>query len=195
MEAIHVTGGMQLRAAFRFFFAAAFLSAMLFLSVASAEEKDRPAAPIPGLTWVFSARVDVSPAIEQGLINGGKTRFIPIIGGEVYGPRLSGVVLDGGGDWQIIRPGGLTDIEARYFIQADDGTVIGVHNVGVRVADEATIDKLAAGEFVSADQYYFRAQPRFTLTDGEHDWMKRHVFIARGTRFPDRVIIDFYLVE
>lgn len=164
-------------------------------SGAGAQDATGPAAPKPQLEWAFSVRVEVDPAIEQGDIDGGITRFIPIVGGEVYGPRLSGTVMRGGGDWQVIRKGGLTDIEARYFLKAEDGTVIEVHNPGVRVADEATIEKLRIGEPVAQDSYYFRTQPRFRVADGPHHWLERQVFVARGVRFPDRVIIDFYTVE
>ncbi len=162
---------------------------------AAAQDRTGPAAPRPELEWVFSVRVEVDPAIEQGEIDGGVSRFIPITGGEVYGPRLSGTVLPGGGDWQVIRKRGLSDIEARYFLKAEDGTVIEVHNPGVRVADEATIEKLRIGEPVPQDSYYFRTQPRFRVAEGPHQWLERQVFVARGVRFPDRVIIDFYSVE
>ncbi|WP_317151538.1 DUF3237 domain-containing protein [Sphingopyxis indica] len=164
-------------------------------SGAAAQGQSGPVAPMPELKWVFAVRVEVGPTIEQGEIDGGAARFIPITGGQVYGPRLKGTVLPGGGDWQVIRNDGLTDIEARYFLKAEDGTVIEVHNPGVRVADEATIEKLRIGEPVEQESYYFRTQPRFRVADGPHQWLERQVFVARGVRFPDRVIIDFYSVE
>lgn len=170
----------------------------LLFSPAIAAGQDAPAGPAaeqPGLTWVFSVNVEVDPAIEQGTVDGGMTRFIPITGGRVYGPRLQGQVLSAGGDWQVIREGGLTQIEARYFLRSSDGAVIEVHNPGVRVADEETIGKLARGELVPQDSYYFRTQPRFRVAGGAYDWMNRHVFVARGVRLPDRVVIDFYMVE
>ena len=177
----------------------AMLAAGTLLTSPAASQSQRgpaaPAAPMPELQWVFSVDVEVDPAIEQGEINGGTTRFIPIKGGKLYGPRLQGEVLEGGGDWQTIRHGGLTDIEARYFLKATDGTVIEVHNPGVRVADEETTGKLARGESVPQDSYYFRTQPRFRVSPGPHEWMARYVFIARGVRLPDRVIIDYYIVE
>jgi hypothetical protein len=45
---------------------------------------------------------------------------------------LKGTVLPGGGDWQTIMPGGLTKVEARYFLKSADGTVIEITNPGVR---------------------------------------------------------------
>jgi hypothetical protein len=66
----------------------------------------QPAAPAPGLSFAFSIRVEVAPPVEQGEIDGARQRFIPITGGTVSGPRLTGKVLPGGGDWQAIHPGG-----------------------------------------------------------------------------------------
>jgi hypothetical protein len=30
---------------------------------------------------------------------------------------------------------------------------------------------------------------------GPHEWLRRKVFVARGIRKPDSVVIDFYTVE
>ncbi|HTQ35442.1 MAG TPA: DUF3237 domain-containing protein [Steroidobacteraceae bacterium] len=157
--------------------------------------RNGPAAPTPGLTHVFSLRGELAPPVEQGEIDGGRRRFIPITGGKVYGPLLAGIVRPGGGDWQTVLPGGLTDVLARYFIEAEDGTVIGVTNTGVRTATPEVIDRLTRGLEVPPDQYYFRATPRFEVRPGPHDWLRRHVFVARGIRRPDHVIADFYRVD
>lgn len=149
----------------------------------------------PALEYAFTATVQVAPAIEQGQVGGGRKRFIAITGGKVEGPMLTGEVLPGGGDWQIIEGGGLTQIEARYFLKAADGTVIEVTNPGVRVADPAVIEKLSRGEDVSPDAYYFRTTPRFSVSDGRHGWLRRAVFVARGVRRPDKVLIEFYVVR
>ena len=86
-------------------------------------------------------------------------------------------------------------VEARYFLKAADGTVIEVTNPGVRVAEPAVIERLAKGEEVDPSAYYFRTTPRFTVQAGAHDWLRRNAFVARGSRQPDRVLIDFYVVK
>lgn len=154
-----------------------------------------PDAPAPTLTFAFSIRVEVDPPIEQGEFDGARQRFIPITGGTVSGPMLNGVVLPGGGDWQAIHPGGLASILARYFLKADDGTVIAIEHPGVRVATPEVTEQLAKGEPVSPDAYYFRGTPRFEVEDGPHAWMRRKVFVGRGIRRPDHVVIDVYVVE
>lgn len=154
-----------------------------------------PSAPAPTLTYAFSVRVELAPPVEQGTVEGGRKRFIPITGGTVSGPRLTGTVLPGGGDWQVIMPDGLTHIEARYFLRATDGTVIEVTNPGVRTATPPVIERLAKGEDVDPSLYYFRTTPRFAVAAGPHDWLRRQVFVARGIRRPTHVVIDFYTVE
>lgn len=154
-----------------------------------------PSAPPPGLAFAFSARVQIAPPVERGQVDGGRARFIAITGGRIVGPRLNGIVLPGGGDWQTILPGGVTRVLARYFLRAEDGTVIGIENPGVRVASEAVTARLAQDEPVEPDAYYFRTTPRFEVAEGPHAWLARTVFVARGIRRPDHVIIDFYSVE
>jgi hypothetical protein len=154
-----------------------------------------PAAPAPQLTHVFSLRGELAPPLEYGQIEGLRKRFIPVTGGTVSGPRLQGRVLPGGGDWQSIGADGLSHVHARYSIQADDGTVIGVTNAGVRTASAAVMEKLVAGIEVGPDEYYFRTSPAFEVAAGPHEWLRRHLFVARGIRKPDHVIVDFYLVE
>ena len=144
---------------------------------------------------MFSVKAQLAPPVEQGEIDDKRHRFIGITGGSVYGPEMQGTVLPGGGDWQTIANDGLTEVLARYSLKTDDGTVIAIVNAGVRTASPEVIDKLAKGEAVPADAYYFRTAATFTVRAGPHDWLRRKVFVARGIRNPDHVIIDFYRVD
>ena len=149
----------------------------------------------PRLTPVFTVRVEIAPAVEQGEIDGGRRRFIAITGGTITGPRLTGTVLAGGGDWQTIYPGGFTRVEARYFLKAADGTVIGIHNPGVRVASAAVTERMARGQAVDPSAYYFRTSPVFDPPPGQHQWLREKTFVGRGIRMPDHVLIEIFAVE
>ena len=161
----------------------------------TASASAQQAASPPTLEYAFSARVELAPPVEQGTVDGARKRFIPITGGTVSGPMLTGTVLAGGGDWQSILPGGLTRVEAHYFLKAADGTVIEVTNPGLRVASAEVTEQLAKGLPVDPSAYYFRTTPRFAVPAGAHEWMARSVFVARGVRRPDHVVIDFYVVR
>lgn len=153
----------------------------------------RPA--VPGLDFVFEAVVTLGPPLEMGEADGGRRRFVPITGGRVSGPRLSGVVLPGGGDRQDIGRDGVTAIRARYLLRAADGAVIGVDNPGVRVASPEVITRLTAGEDLDPALYYFRTTPNFDVEPGgPHDWMRRSVFVCQGVRHPATVALRFFRV-
>ncbi len=158
---------------------------------ASAAAQPQP----PQLAFVFSARITLAAPVEQGTVDGKRLRFIAITGGTVSGARLTGTVLPGGGDWQSIHADGLTEVAARYTIEAQDGTRIAITNPGVRVAAPEIIARLAAGEDVDPSLYYFRTTPTFTVQAGPHDWLRRQVFISRGIRKPDHVSLDFFAVS
>ncbi|HUO21673.1 MAG TPA: DUF3237 domain-containing protein [Caulobacteraceae bacterium] len=167
--------------------------ALAILAAGASKAASDPAAP--KLRYVFSIYAELDPPIEQGVVDGRRKRFVPISGGAVSGPRLQGVVLAGGGDWQSIGGDGLTVVDTRYTLKTSDGVVIDIANPGVRVASPEVTAKLAAGEQVAPDAYYFRTSPRFSVGPGPYDWLRRTVFVGRGVRNPDNVQIDVFAVE
>jgi hypothetical protein len=149
----------------------------------------------PELEFVFQVRARVAPPLELGAVDGLQRRIVPIEGGVVEGPRLSGEVVPGGADWQAILPGGLTRILARYVIRAEDGAMISVENKGVRRAAPETMARLLAGERVDPSLVYFRAAPTFEAPDGPHGWLNENLFVSAGRRAPDAVEIRIYRVR
>jgi len=149
----------------------------------------------PVLDFAFEARVSISPPLDAGLIPGGRRRIIPITGGIVEGPRLTGVVVPGGADWQIVRDDGVTDLTARYTIQAADGTLIGVVNRGLRHTTPEVQARLNAGERVDPALVYFRTTPIFEAPAGPHHWLTRGIFVGDAQRHPDGVLLRFFEVK
>ncbi|HEX8486451.1 MAG TPA: DUF3237 domain-containing protein [Sphingomonas sp.] len=150
---------------------------------------------MPLLTHAFDLIVTLGPPVELGTVPAGRRRFIPITGGTVSGPMLSGIVLPGGGDRQTIGSDGTTGIHARYAMQASDGTVVEIDNPGVRVASPEIIARLAAGEVLDPGLYYFCTTPRFALPAGRHDWLRQRVFVAIGMRHPEMVELRIYRLD
>ena len=149
----------------------------------------------PELEFVFEVRAEVSPPLELGAAGGMNRRIVPVGAGVVDGPRLKGVVVPGGADWQSIEPDGLTHILARYVIRAEDGAMISVVNQGVRRASPAVMKRLLAGERVDPSLIYFRAAPTFEVGAGPHAWLTQNLFISSGKRMPDGVEIKVYMVR
>ncbi|WP_354002748.1 DUF3237 family protein [Microbacterium elymi] len=112
----------------------------------------------PALRHVTSIRVEVDEPIDLGSGPDGWRRIVPIRSGTATG-ELSGRVLGGGADFQVLRPDGVTDLQARYPIQVDDDTVIEVVNTAIRAGAPEDIDRLMRGETVDPDRIYFRCVP------------------------------------
>ncbi len=74
--------------------------------------------------------VAVDPPIETGDLPAGFRRVIPIIGGTLHGPGLTGEVLSGGADWNTQLPSGVSHLWARYTVRTDDGVLLGIVNDG-----------------------------------------------------------------
>jgi Protein of unknown function (DUF3237) len=151
-----------------------------------------PASPI--LQFALELRVTIAPTIELGEGPLGMRRTVPITGGTFEGPALRGRVLSGGADWQYVTSDGLTFVDARYVIETADGVRIEVRNQGVRHGPREVLDRIAAGEAVPPDAYYFRATPRFFAPAGDYEWLNRAVFVASGERFAELVVVRVWQV-
>ena len=71
---------------------------------------------MPEFAPLCSLKVEVADPFDFGVTPVSHRRVINIIGGNFSGPRMSGTVLGGGADWQIIRPDGVAVLDARYTL-------------------------------------------------------------------------------
>ena len=151
--------------------------------------------PRPTLDKAFRASIAVAAPRVLGPTPQGERRIVDITGGEVSGPRLTGRVLPGGADWQIVRADGVTAIEARYTIETESGALVYVQNSGYRHGPAEVLAQLYRGEDVDPARYYFRAAPRVEASAAELDWLNRTIFVCSGVRTRERVILDFFAVS
>ena len=140
----------------------------------------------------FEAQVRVGPPVTVGEAPAGLRRVVPILGGSFAGRRFSGEILPGGADWQVSRRDGVTELEALYLLRTHDGVVVQVRNCGLRHGPPDVMARLAAGEAVSPDDYYFRTSTLLSAPTGAYDWLNRSVFVSEGARHPDSVVVKFY---
>ena len=125
------------------------------------------------LESLFRAEIALAPIQELGE----GRRFIAITGGRFAGKRLSGEVLPGGGDSQIVHPDGTLELDARYVLRTADGALIYVRNHGYR------------------KDAFMRTSPRFDTGDARYAWLNRMVCVASGVRRAASVEIDVYEVK
>ena len=153
--------------------------------------------PIPTLEPVAELTVFVATPIEAGQVTGlnsrGRRRIIPITGGKVTG-QLSGTVLPGGADFQIVVSDTCADLDARYLLQLDNGEHVYVMNRALRRGSAEDIAKLVRGEPVDPAAIYFRCAPTFEVSSPSLAWLTESLFVGTGARFPDRVEMRFFRV-
>ena len=144
---------------------------------------------------LLKAEITLAPAQELGDSPLGRRRIIPITGGTFRGERLSGRVLPGGADWQVIRADGVAELDARYTLETEDKALIYVRNFGYRHGPAEVIKRLAAGEAVDPSLYYMRTTPRFETGAERYQWLNRIICVATGARRAAAVELDFYEVK
>ena len=144
---------------------------------------------------IFTIHAELEDILSLGSTPYGERRVIGIVGGSVRGPKLSGRILPGGADWQLVRSDGAADISARYTIETDAGARILVSSEGLRHGPPAVIERLARDDSVDPAHYYFRTVMRFETADPSVDWLNRILALARGAREARTVRLDVYEVE
>jgi len=146
----------------------------------------------PGLDHVATLVIHVAEPIEVGRTAHGQRRMIPITGGTITGPRLSGRVIPGGADYQIIESPTFTRLEAKYVLETDDGDRAFIDNRGIRTGSADDVRRLAEGLPVDPAKIYFRSVAQFETAADSLAWLQEKIFIGVGSRYPDRVELDLF---
>lgn len=151
--------------------------------------------PPPGLTLITRLHAELDAPLDLGVTPDGHRRIVPIIGGRASGPRLSGEILRGGADWQIIQADGWVRVEARYAVRSDDGPVVSILSRGVRHGPPDVMARLLAGEPLDPMLYRFRTAVSFEVEEASSlGWLNHLVAVASAIRDPAAVHIDVYEV-
>lgn len=150
--------------------------------------------PRPDLEHVCTLTVTLDPIREMGSGRAGARRIIPIVGGTVTGPRLSGRILNVGADWQTIFADGLAELDTRYAMETDDGATIEIVNYGYRHGPKEVLEAVARGETVDPASYYMRTHARLETGDARYDWVNRTLFVGVGARNQASVQVDLYAI-
>lgn len=149
----------------------------------------------PALQLLYTSRIEIAAPLEVGKGPRGLRRVINITGGTFSGPRMSGRILPGGADWQVVRSDGVAELDAKYTLETNDGALIYITNWGLRHGPPDVIARLGAGEKVDPGEYYFRTTPVFETGAPGYAWLNGIISIAVGERRADAVIITAYEVK
>lgn len=127
--------------------------------------------PFPTLSFqlVWTAAVDVAPRETLGRGPYGERFIVPIAGGRFRGgpgfETLSGEVLPGGADRQLVRPDGVRELVAIYEMRTHAGVVISIDN-------RVIIDESRPGP------RYALSRITATAPEGPHAWLNRRLLVG-----------------
>src|SRR5712671_3221148 len=125
---------------------------------------DEPASQLE-LALTVIAKIDAP--LSMGKTPQGERRVIPISGGEFSGPGLKGSIMPGGEDWQLVRPDGVTELDARYWLRTEDAVIIRVRNRA-----------LAEPPATPSEKRTVRCAPEFDAPIGKYDWLNKTIFVG-----------------
>lgn len=143
------------------------------------------------LEHAFDIRLNFDKRWSLGPVPGGDTQgYTSVKDGVVEGPLLNGRIVDySGADWANIRSDGVVELNAHYMMEAADGTLIYIKNLGyVHTASGPTPG-------------YFRCTPYFRAPEGPHAWLNHTVIVGGGRRRPgteteqDHSLFRYYVVR
>src|SRR5580698_3225680 len=104
--------------------------------------------------FLMTLQVAVAPPQKIGAVPHGIRATAPITGGTFEGPRLRGKVLPGGGDWTLLRPDGVLELDMRITLQTEDDALIYMTLTGIRHGPADPLAAIGRGEAVDAARYY-----------------------------------------
>jgi hypothetical protein len=141
---------------------------------------------------LFVVRLLVRPLQLVGATPASYRRIGVIPGGSFEGERLSGEVLEGGSDWQTVRPDATTTLDVRMVLKTTDDALICMTYRGLRHGPADVVARIDKGEVVDPTSYYFRISPLFETASAKYDWINRILAVGIGHRRPDGPIYSVF---
>ncbi len=130
---------------------------------------------------LFDLTLELGELVSLGQTPTGERRVAGIAGGTLAGPALAGAVLSGS-DCQLMRADGVLEIDAAYVVELRDGERLRILNQGYRHGPAEVLARLARGEAVNADEYFFRTVMRFETGAPGLAWLNRAIAVAQAQR-------------
>src|ERR1700680_4185564 len=143
---------------------------------------------------LFKISLVVPPTLDVGETPYGRRRIARVTGGTFEGRKLKGRVLDGGGDWLLLRRDGVLQLDVRITLETADKHLIYMSYRGYRHGPKDVIERLNRGEVVDPSLYYFRATPYFETGSDTYAWVNGMCAVATGARLPNGPSYDVFQV-
>ncbi len=135
----------------------------------------------PRMEFLYEITAELGPPTAIGDTPHGHRLIIPVTGGAVEGPRVRGTLLPGGGDWLLIRPDGVGELDVRATLQTEDGALLYMTYRGYITRVPELLPRWAAGEEIAREEYYFAATPHYETSAPQYAWLQQTIVVAIGS--------------
>jgi hypothetical protein len=140
----------------------------------------------PRLEFLFELTAELGAPAAIGDTAHGQRLIVPALGGTFAGPRLRGKVL-AGGDWLLVRPDGVGELDVRGTLATDDGALLYATWRGYCTRVPELMPRWAAGEAIPRGEHYFVVTPSFEAGAPAYAWLQRTVAVGLGALIPGGV--------
>ncbi len=141
----------------------------------------------PRFELLYDMKVQLEPPQMIGQTPQGNRQVFYVRSGTFEGPRMKGEVLPGGGDWFLLRPDNVGELDVRGTLKTDDGALIYVVYRGIFSASPEAWEKIYKGEPVDRDEYYYYSAPIFQTSAPDYLWLNRLLAVCIGSPIPGGV--------
>jgi hypothetical protein len=145
--------------------------------------------------FLFRAEIDLQAPQMVGQTPQGNRIIFVVERGTFEGPKLKGEFLAGGGDWFLLRPDGVGELDVRVTLRTDDGQLVYMAYRGILDAAPAVMARILRGQPVERSEYYFRTAPTFQTAAPQYDWLNRIQAIGIGEVTAGGVAYDAYAIR
>ena len=148
----------------------------------------------PATAFLMRLEAQFESACDLGETPMGHKRILMIQAGTFDGPDCRGIIR-GGGDWVLGRPDGVAELDIRMTLEATDGALIDTRATGRFSMAPDIRERLAEGDTVDRDAYYFRTAFTFDTAATAYAFLNGIVAIGLGQRTPAGMITDVFAVK
>jgi Protein of unknown function (DUF3237) len=149
----------------------------------------------PQLEFLYELSAYLEPPLAIGENPHGNRQPFYVTGGSFEGPRLKGKVLAGGGDWLLVRPDGVGELDVRATLQTDDGALLYVTYRGYVTKAPELLPRWLAREQIPHEEYYFVVTPYYETSAAQYAWLQQVVVIGMGSLIEGGVSYQVFAVR
>jgi hypothetical protein len=144
---------------------------------------------------LFELTLTVPEIVDVGKTPQGVRKIATVSGGRFQGESLSGEVMPSpGGDWLLLRSDNVLTLDVRLTLKTNDNALIYMHYQGLRHGPDEVMARLAQGEAVDPQSYYFRMAPVFETASEKYAYLNRMLCVATGHRLATGPVYQVYEV-